>query len=917
MAFPLDPEQLRAVQTTGTSVVLTAGAGCGKTGTITAKFLNLLGKREPDGRLAPAEERVSLGRIGVMTFTNKAAAELRHRIRTACEDESRAASVDDTEAAQYWQLVAFAMEGATISTYHSFYEQLCREHAEALGLDPEFKLLDEQIAAALRRESAQEAVRQRLASHDPLLIEYAARHRLDVVVEQIQSLISLGDHQTRVSLLAEMDDEQLANIWQQLWDDQIRPMADLVRDCLFRIIAFDRKGFTKNWQEQIEQAETELGSLHDDYFKALVRATGCLKGPKLNRPGLKEALDELYELRDSDTFELMKAGLDLLDQAMSETVLMARLTQSALAHYAELKGNRRAVDFDDLVEKTNELASQSIPLGGRHQRRFDHFLVDEFQDTDRLQAAILKSLAGNPFDTGQLFVVGDVKQAIYRFRGANPDELLNLRQAMPPAGRQSLVRNYRSRRQIVDFVNTLAVAMYQKPGEENAARDVQLIAGLQSPLARDTSRAAIDFLWTRPRDQATQANAHTGDEGEAQSRENYRAEAAALAVHLKNMVEAGVRVGARSASPEGWAVGAKDIVYISRSRTHWALYEQALRREGFEVHLDSVGAFFQQQEVRDLVHLLAVVENPLDDIRLAATLRGPLCGVSDETLFWLGQQSGRTSFAEQFWKTDQGDLHFVTEAEKQNLQRAKATITQLAALRAGTRPSQIVRQAIAATEAATLVARTWAEPEQALANLAQLVDEARAFDHDVDLGWPAMIRQWLANLEGSKTDEAVVEAPTGKVRFLTIHSSKGLEFPVVVMPGLHSQSRSTSSPFLIHPQLGLITRSRSADTDETETDDHPAWKLTKQAIKIEEEHETDNLFYVAATRAMDHLVLSAVFDPNATDRNNQPAKPTGPFLKRLASAFDLGTGRALVPVLENLARVTVKIVTSNQTETAR
>ena len=916
MAIVLDPEQLRAVETEGTSVVLTAGAGCGKTGTITARFLHLLGKREPSGRLAPAPERVPLGRIGVMTFTNKAAAELRHRIRQACEDESKTAA--DTEAAEYWQLVAFAMEGATISTYHSFYEQLCREHAEALNLDPEFKLLDEQIAAALRHESAQEAVRERLASHDPVLIDYAARHRLDAVVEQIESLIALGDHQTRVSLLAEMDETHLADIWQQLWDDKIRPTADVLRDCLLRITALDRSNFTDNWREQIHQAEVELGSLHDDYFQALVRASGCIKGAKLKRPGLIEALDKLYALRETDTFELMQAGLDLLDQAMSETVLMARLTQSALAHYAELKTNRRAVDFDDLVEKTSQLANQGIQLGGRQSRRFDHFLVDEFQETDRLQSSILKSLAGNPFDTGQLFVVGDIKQAIYRFRGANPDELLDLRQKMPEAGRQSLVRNYRSRKQIVDFVNLLAVAMYEKPGETNPAGDVQLLAGLQSPLALATAEPAIEFRWTQPRPKSPDQAPHSSESTEdSTSRENYKAEAANLATHLKHLVENGLLIGVRSKNPLGQPVTANDIVFITRSRTQWPVYEQALRREGFEVHLDSVGGLFQRQEIRDLIHLLAVAENPVDDIRLAATLRGPLFGLSDETLFWLAQQNGRTSFADQVWKTASGELHFVPDSEKRNLQRAKEIITQIAALRTTCRPSRIVREAIAATELETLLARTSADPEQALANLAQLVDEARTFDHDVDLGWPAMIRQWLANLEGSKKEEAVVDAPTGKIRFLTIHSAKGLEFPVVVMPGLHSPTRNSSSPFLIHPQLGLITRSRSADTDENETDDHPAWKVTKLAIKTEEEKETDNLFYVAATRAMDHLILSAVFDPNATDSKNQPVKPTGPFLKRLALAFNLGSGHATTPIPGNQARVSVSLIAATQPEIPR
>lgn len=893
MAFPLDPEQLKAVETDHLSVVLTAGAGCGKTGTITARFLHLLGKREPAGTLAPPEKRVSLGRIGVMTFTNKAASELRHRIRQACEAESKKAISDaDDDAAEYWRLVAFAMEGATISTYHSFYEQLCRSHAESLGLDPDVRLLDQRIAEGLKRESAQEAVRQRLAGGDPVLVEYAARHRLDAVVEQVIHLIGLGEHQTRASLIAEMEPATLADLWQKVWEDEIRPTADQVRDLILLIIGLDQSKFTDTWRKNIAAARNEMQSLHDDYFKAIVRAAEKLKGQKLNRPGLKEALDELYELKNTESFKLMQANLDLLDQAAAETIMMARLTQSALSAYSELKSKRRAVDFDDLVEKAETLAGMGIPLGGKQTRRFDHFLVDEFQDTDRLQARILKSLAGNPFETGQLFVVGDVKQAIYRFRGANPEELLSLRAEMPVEGRQSLVRNYRSCKQVVDFVNILADSMYSAYPESASAGGVKLVAGLTSPQARERSKPAIEFLLTAPKEKEDKAGATASEEAPEESFENHRREAANVAERLRTHLRNGLMVGSRSGKSR--KAEPKDVVFITRSRSYWWVYEQALRKEGFDVHQDSIGAFFERQEIRDLINFLCLVENPMDEIRLAAVLRGPLFGVSDETLFWLSRQTNRNGFAAKFHEAEADELRFVPDSELRILRRVKGLLADFSVRKAVKKPSELVQQAMVELEIETILSQTSDEPEQALANLGQLVDDARSFDHDVDFGWPAMIRQWSSDLEsGAKADEAVVETPSGRIRFLTIHSSKGLEFPVVVMPGLNSVGRNHSGPYMINPTLGLVTKSRSADTDEDSNDDHPAWKVTKVEVKKEEEKETDNLFYVAATRAMDHLMLSAVFDPRATTKKGEPVKPQGPFLKRLAAAFDLETGQPI------------------------
>jgi len=458
MAFPLDLEQRIAVETEGVSLVVTAGAGCGKTGTITARFLHLLGKREPDGTLAEPAERAPLGRIGVLTFTNKAAAELRHRIRKACDEEASLAI--SPEDAEYWRSVAFAMEGVTISTYHSLYEQLCREFAEQLDLDPDARLLDDRIATGLKREAAREAVRERLSSGDPVLIEYAARHRLDAVVEQLVELIGKGNHQTRVSQIADMEPETLASNWFKSWKRAVKETANALEQVLNDIFLLPREGFTENWLGNMAKASEAMMLAKPDRIGGLIQAASFLVGNAPKRKDLQEKLGILKTIKTSEPYGLMQANPKLLENAAVETILLARLTQTTKLKYADLKSPRRAVDFDDLVEKASELTQRGIPLGGKYLTKFDTLLVDEFQDTDRLQSEILKSLAGNPFDTGQLFVVGDVKQAIYRFRGADPDALLRLRAEMPEEGQLNLMRNYRSCKQIVDFVNLLKDSMY-------------------------------------------------------------------------------------------------------------------------------------------------------------------------------------------------------------------------------------------------------------------------------------------------------------------------------------------------------------------------------------------------------------------------------------------------------------------------
>jgi|GEM_PF-6837558 len=911
MEFPLDPEQRQAVETSGVSVILTAGAGCGKTGTLTARFLYLMGKRDDPQRLAPAADRVPVGRIGVLTFTNKAAAELRHRIRKACEWEASrhavAAGIDpDAEkAALHWELVSFAVDGMTISTYHAFYERMVRDYAESLELDPDVRLLDERIAAGLKREAAREAIRERLAAGDPAVIEYAARHRLDGVVDQLVTLLGLGEHQTRVSEIVATDTAELTRKWLRAWEKQVKAGADRLERLLRQIIGLPSGGFTATWNKKTESAAEALANPELERIGALVAAVDALSGNSPRRPDLLELLAELREFKSGESYALMQTDRELLDLAAAETICLASMVESARDRYDELKRRRRSVDFDDLVLKARELAAGGTALRGRSDAIFDHFLVDEFQDTDRLQSAVLQSLAGSSFGTGALFVVGDVKQAIYRFRGSDPEALLELRDSIPPEGHLSLTSNYRSRLEIVEFVNVLARSMYS-----DAYGDPSLRSGLRSRAALASEPPAIEMLWTIPRspESAQERDSNRRPEVSPEAFEAQRAEAANLAAHLRRLVDAGIPVGARRADDRRMNAKPGDIVLLSRSRTHWRIYERALVQEGFEVHQDAVGGFFERQEIRDLVGLLAAVEHRTDDLRLAACLRSPIFAVTDDTLYALARPAAGDSEArlsDRFWNPEAEALGFVGNDVRAILARARSILNELNTLKGVLPPSQIVRLAIERTSYDTILLEIADEPERALANLDALVDDARNFDRDPDFGWPALIRQWIADLEtGARAEEAVVDAPAGKIRFLTIHAAKGLEFPVVIMPGLNSPAPARTGPFQVHPAFGLVTRSRIPD-DESDGGDHPSWALATLAQKQAEDRETDNLLYVAGTRAMDRLILSAVFDPAALNRDSSPKTPAGPFLKRLVRAFDLNTGEARSPGPETPPKIAV------------
>ncbi|MFM7129242.1 MAG: 3'-5' exonuclease [bacterium] len=323
------------------------------------------------------------------------------------------------------------------------------------------------------------------------------------------------------------------------------------------------------------------------------------------------------------------------------------------------------------------------------------------------------------------------------------------------------------------------------------------------------------------------------------------------------------------------------------------MYERALRESGLEAYLDSSSGLFSRQEIRDLVNLLALVENPSDDLLLAAVLRGPFGAISDESLLHLSQKDSCCSLAEIFWRADFNDFFQAASTDVDAMDGLRALLKKLSRARTELLPSQVVELAMELTAYHEMIGATSLKGSQPVQNLDVLVNDARSFDHDPDFGWPAMIRQWISDLDGGKVNEAVAEPPGNMIRFLTIHAAKGLQFPVVIMIGVNGKEQVDQTSWKIHPEFGLVTKSRSGDSDDSDSDqNHLAWMLATLESKKAEAKEVDNLLYVAATRAEDYLIVSASFK---LKEPNQELKATGEMLKRIERVFKLETGEFIGP----------------------
>ncbi|HZW32098.1 MAG TPA: UvrD-helicase domain-containing protein, partial [Isosphaeraceae bacterium] len=876
VTFPLTDQQRRALAVTDASVALSAGAGCGKTMVLTERFLAAL--EEAGGR--PLRALVAL------TFTEKAARELRRRIRDRC----RAKLVAGENTTRWWTVLR-ALDAAPIGTFHEFCARLLRRHALDVGVDPEFAIFDESIAGALRDEAVRAAMRRLLAARDPDLIELATDYGLRQVREALGRLAGARGA-VGLDTWTQHDPEAILDRWRALRDDRLWPA---VRDRAGPLVGHCRR---------------LLESIDCDHAKIRERRAALLEGLKVldpgAAPGSTDRLDQMVELlRVNDlprkgswpsegVYEDVKQAFTALrehikDQvkpalwwdetearsAADRSLQFARLALAVRRENEQLKRRRRGLDFDDLLVLTRDLlrdhpeaalADRDAP--GRPLIEF--VLVDEFQDTDGVQGEILRLLSGAEFLSGRLFLVGDVKQSIYRFRGAEPSIFRQWRSEFPESGRLNLTENFRSVPGVIQFVNALFGEQFLDVDPVDGAGAGQGAGHRLLPVRRaDTCQPAVEFLWPAgqddPEEPATRLTAH----------QRRMVEARGLARRLRERLDAGWPIFDRTAGTLRPA-HAGDVALLFRAMTDLWPYESALADEGFDYHTIGGSAFYAQQEVHDVINLLSVVEDPFDELALAGALRSPFFGVSDEGLFWLAttfEDGGLTAGIHRL-----GEITQLSPLDRQRITRALDLLSRWRAAKDRVPMAHLVAQALdeSGFEGA-LVCEFLGERK--LANTRKIVRLARDFDRQGGFTLADFVARLRADLENEPREEqaATTDEAGTSVRLMSIHQAKGLEFPIVVLPDL-ARAPSHRSPLVAcHPELGLVVRPPQPAPAAGDAPVDPAasrgfaWQAYLTLERADDERESLRLFYVAATRARDALVLSAGLAPDEPARSSSVA----------------------------------------------
>jgi ATP-dependent helicase/nuclease subunit A len=876
----LTDQQRKAITVRDVSVALSAGAGCGKTFVLTERFLTQM---EPK-----RDTRPKLSELVAITFTERAAREMRQRIRETCRQRQRNAPQPE---ADYWQGLIRQLDLARISTIHSFCASLLRAHAAEAGLDPRFQVLEQAQAETLLYEIIDDELRSRLTQQDDSVIDLIVQFGLATLRDMITALLrkrQLIRWQEWECVTA----DDLVKRWETYQRRVTLPMT-LERiakapqtEALLATVRSHRPEHPE-MQARCDELATRLSTLMEStdaegdltaiYGSARVQGGGGKKAwpsEDVYRE-FREAATQLRKLID-DSRPKLSVETDAARSAAEAGLQLLAVTRNVADVYRARKQELAALDFDDLLIHARDLLTSPDrqELRDRISAHTALLLVDEFQDTDPVQVELVEALAGEGLKQGRLFFVGDFKQSIYRFRGADPRVFERLREKMPADGRLPLTLNFRSQPAVLNFVNAL-FCRELGPGYEP----------LRPFHAQVAPEPAVELLW---------APDETPEIRSGQSDRLRQREADWLARRLRAMLDEGEQLvwdeeAARAGTPAARSVRPGDIALLFRALSDVQYYEAALQRYGIEYYLVGGHAFYAQQEVFDLLNLLRALASPCDEVSLAGVLRSPMFNLEDETLFWLARHADGLNGG--LFDSPPKEL---AAAQRGRVQFAASVLSELRAIKDRVSVAELMRHALERTGYdAVLLAEFLGERK--LANLRKLIDQARGFDRSGILSLADFITQ-LSEFVARQPDEplaATSPESADVVRLMTVHQSKGLEFPVVVVPDLDRRTVGTRASAAFTPELGPLVRTSTRGG---------GFDLYAAVEKEEDRAEMVRLLYVAATRAADYLILSSGVPELGSTR--------GPWTELLGRRFDLVTGQTLAQLPDGYPEPKVKVTIS-------
>ena len=804
----MNEQQIAAVEASG-EVFVSAGAGTGKTAVLVERFVR-----------AVCDRGLDVDSILVITYTRRAAGELRTRIRHALTERERPD-------------LARELDGAWISTIHGFCLRLLKSYPFAAGLDPRFRELDDNQGAVLRSEAFQLALAEFCAEGDEdrlrLLATYGAaglRRMLTGVYETLRSAgrelrLDIGERPELAERIEELRDAARSLADDAAGTDMQRGNAQQLLALLERDTRPDRLmelgGF---------RASGERAASYEEARRAVEQA----------------ALDEAAA-RDRD-------------------LLQELLTRFAAA-YAEAKARESALDFEDLQLAARDLLRDNESIRERESLRFRSIMVDEFQDTNRLQCDLVDLLRG---PGAELFFVGDEFQSIYGFRHADVGVFRERRARSPQL--LPLTRNYRSRPEVLAAVNELFGSHF---GDE--FQELHAAAEFPDPVFGHP----VELLVT-DKGSYKDAGVHWR-----------RAEARAVARRVRELVDAGV------AAPG-------EIVLLFAAGTDAEWYEDELRKAGLPTYRATGKGYFGQQQVVDLLGYLRLLHNRYDDRALVTVLASPFVGLSNDGLALLRRAASKRPLFAGLERTLPPGL---SERDERLLLAFRQRFERLATALPRLSLERLCERVVSEHDYDLAVLAQW-DGRRRYANMRKLARLARSYEElrgpDVE-GFVRFVAEQEA--VGARELEAVAEEEgADAVRLLTIHAAKGLEFKVVIVADAGRDKAPPSADEILALSDGRFGF-RVADPVTTKRRGAFDYEAVKDARAHEEAAEKLRLYYVAMTRSKERLIVAGSID---RERAADASTPIGWVLERLRADEELAAnGDGPVEIERGDARLVVRV----------
>lgn len=896
-------EQLQAIKTRRCNLLVAAAAGSGKTAVLVERIIRII---------TDDENPVDIDRLLVVTFTSAAAAEMRERIAGAISK-----ALENNPNSKNLQRQLTLLSRANITTMHSFCLDVIKNYFYTIDLDPSFRIGDETEATLMKNEIIEELFEEYYEEDNEefknLIEAYSGSKDDEKLKEMILSLyrFSMSGPWPEQWLMEKAEDFNISTIEELDKSPWVKVLKDSLRVELLGFLNMYKKAMdiindTDGLEPYLDAFNSDYGYLERAYesldgnLNSIYIALNSisfikLKTVKKNQVSDENAQNSVKSIRDSvkkkikslieSTFEFTPQ--EALDGIIGVYPFMKTLASTTLEfskRFNEKKREKNILDFNDLehlclkilIDRDEDNKIIPSKVAEHFMEFFDEVLVDEYQDSNNVQETIIDLVSRRKYEEANVFMVGDVKQSIYRFRQAKPELFLDKynRYSLEEGNNErkiQLYKNFRSRQEVIEGVNYIfKMVMSKTVGELEYTDEEALNLGASFEAVIDEDSIVGGEIELHILDKSgivkEEDTEYSDDDNDGESKEEEEdidgitLEAKIVAKRIKELFEAkdGKKFKVFDKDTKEYRdVKYKDIVILLRATKNWSeIFLDELGSEGIPVYADTGSGYFESIEIRTIMSLLKVIDNPLQDVPMIATLRSPIVGFTAEELSDLRLLNKDLYFYEVIKEVSEG-THEVNDELKFKCTKFMDDLSKWRERAIYTPIDEFIWYLYMDT---AFYGYVGAMPNGKLrqANLKILFQRAKQYESTSFKGLFNFINfiNKLRKSSGDMGSAKVLGENEDVVRIMSIHKSKGLEFPIVFTSGMGKQFNlmDLSNSILYHEELGFGPNYVNLDTRNSYST--LAKEAIKKRIRLETLSEEMRILYVAFTRAKEKLIIT-------------------------------------------------------------